>query len=130
VWTPLCSRNVVVVASGCIERFHIRWRISLGDRCTTNSTRKLQMLLGDRNGLGTFAYRKGVSSTRFTLNVLAGTLLCRSCEISAPGQKASVLFGSATQPCQLEKRGERSVVTLNEMLTLSATSELRIEVHA
>jgi uncharacterized protein (DUF608 family) len=81
-------------------------------------------------GWGTFAYRKGVSSTRFTLNVLAGTLLCRSCEISAPGQKASVLFGSATQPCQLEKRGERSVVTLNEMLTLSATSELRIEVHA
>ncbi len=79
---------------------------------------------------GTFSYLKKATGTKFTLNVLAGTLRCQSCEITASGHSASTQSGGVTLANHLEKHGERIVVNLAEVLSLPAKSELRIEVQA
>ncbi len=81
-------------------------------------------------GWGSFSYRKTTTGTHFALNVLAGRLDCRSCEITAAGATALVQRNGTTLANHVEKRGERMVLYLDETITLPAASGLRIEVHA
>jgi uncharacterized protein (DUF608 family) len=81
-------------------------------------------------GWGTFSLRKQPGRTLFAIKVLAGTLACRSCEISAAGSKAQVEFGARAVKNQLRLREERAVVTFDETLRLQAKDELRITVRA
>jgi len=80
-------------------------------------------------GWGTYSLRKSAFGTRFTLNVLAGTLRCRSCEIAAPGLAASVQSGGAALPHRAERLGDRITVRLDDALILPATGELKVEVR-
>jgi uncharacterized protein (DUF608 family) len=81
-------------------------------------------------GWGTFSLRRQSGSALFAMKVLVGTLACRSCEIAAMGNAASVEIGEKAIKNQVIRRGERIVVTLDETLRLTANDEIRIVVHA
>ena len=80
-------------------------------------------------GWGTFSLRSRSGGAVLTLKVLAGSLDCRSCEMEAPGTKASVLNGERSIESQLERRNQRLVATFSKTLRLASKEELRIEVH-
>jgi hypothetical protein len=80
-------------------------------------------------GWGTFSLRKQNDSTLFSLQVLKGTLACRSCEIAAIGAKASVEVGGKTSANHVRRNGQRVVVTLDETQSLVANGEMKIMVH-
>lgn len=80
-------------------------------------------------GWGTFSRRVSGSGTRFSLRVLAGSLLCRSCEIVAPGRAAAVASGGAALAHGMERRGDRVIVSLEAALHLADGGELEIEVR-
>jgi uncharacterized protein (DUF608 family) len=78
-------------------------------------------------GWGTYALNQQGSNTVFTIEVLAGTLACRSCTIAAPGTAAKVDHGGTTIGSQVERRGDRMTVSLSNTLRLAAGDKLRIE---
>ena len=81
-------------------------------------------------GWGTFRYQRMLGGNRFTIEVLAGTLPCRSCEITGFGTNTSAELDGTVLAHQFEKHGERAVVTFPERHHLSTGSQLKIEVHA
>jgi non-lysosomal glucosylceramidase len=80
-------------------------------------------------GWGTFSYRRHERRTRFTLEVLAGTLNCRSCEITASGKVASVTSCGKPVANNTEVQGTRTMVSLHGVLRLSAKDRLLIEMQ-
>jgi uncharacterized protein (DUF608 family) len=80
-------------------------------------------------GWGTFSLSKQNGSTLFSIQVLKGTLACRSCEIAAMGSAASIESGGKPLANQVSRNGQRVVVTLDETEQLVANDELRITVH-
>ena len=81
-------------------------------------------------GWGTFSYRSSNIGPRFALSVIAGSLQCRSCEITAAGQSANVRSGSTILPNSMERRSATVAVNLHRPIRLSAGEKLEIEVHA
>ena len=80
----------------------------IGD--SAHRPQNFQLFLVDRNGWGTFAYRPTAGGgTRFTIQVLAGTLPCRSCEISGPGSSASVRNNGNAVTHSIDKKNGMSV---------------------
>jgi non-lysosomal glucosylceramidase len=80
-------------------------------------------------GWGTFSLRRQAGRTVFAIKVLKGTLACRSCEIAAAGTAASVESLGRLIDNEVERRGERMVVTLGETLRMAANDEMRITVR-
>jgi len=81
-------------------------------------------------GWGSFSYRQHADGTRFTIQVLSGTLPCSSFEILAQGKVAHVQVDGQAIVNSTEQTSERLVVKLNDPLQLKTRSELRIEVPA
>ena len=81
-------------------------------------------------GWGTFSLRSRAAGVALTLEVLAGTLACRSCEFPAPGTHASVLSGGRPVETRVDRHNERLLATFGDTLRLAAKDSLRIEVHA
>jgi len=80
-------------------------------------------------GWGTYSLRRQGDGTSFAINVLEGTLACRSCEIAASGKAASAHSGGNAVENHLSNRGERVVVSFNKTLRLTAKDGIRIEVR-
>jgi non-lysosomal glucosylceramidase len=80
-------------------------------------------------GWGTYALHQDRGHTVFNLEVLSGTLACRSCELAAPGASASVVHSGKPIASHVERRQERTAVMFSETLHLAANKPLRIEVH-
>jgi uncharacterized protein (DUF608 family) len=80
-------------------------------------------------GWGTFSLRSQNDGALLAIEVLKGTLACRSCEIAAGGTAASVEVGGRTIENRVERRGDRMVVMLGETLRLGAKDEIRIAVR-
>ena len=80
-------------------------------------------------GWGTFTYEKA-RGTIFAINVLAGTLPQRSCEISAGGGVTSIRLGSKAVSHVAERRGERLVARFTDPVVLNEGDVLRIEVQS
>ena len=79
-------------------------------------------------GWGTFSYRPNAKGgTRFRIEVLAGQLLCRSCEISAAGSLGLARSGGKEILHTIETRGKRVVVRFNQGLPLTEGNTLEIE---
>ncbi|MGB8481832.1 MAG: hypothetical protein WCE63_23765 [Acidobacteriaceae bacterium] len=79
-------------------------------------------------GWGTFAYRPVAGGgTRFTIQVLAGTLPCRSCEISGSGSSASVRNNGSAVTHSMEKHNGTTVFHLESPVQLSEGRTLQIE---
>ncbi len=81
-------------------------------------------------GWGRFSLRRQAGGTVFAIKVLKGLLACRSCEITAAGTAVSVESAGRLVQNQVERRGERMVVTTGETLRLTANHEMRITVRA
>jgi non-lysosomal glucosylceramidase len=81
-------------------------------------------------GWGVFCYDQAPRGSKFRLQVLAGKLACRSCEISGTGASASAQNNGATQPHTLESALGRTIFRFDQPVTLAAGSTLQLEVHA
>jgi hypothetical protein len=81
-------------------------------------------------GWGTFAYRRKGSGTLFNLEVIEGSLRCRSFEIAAAGTAADVRRGGNAFHANTEQRGERLLVSFSEPFILVPGSDMQIEVRA
>lgn len=82
------------------------------------------------SGWGTFTYRTQPQSTQFRIDVLHGTLHCRSYEIAASGREINASLGGSALQCSNEDLHDRKIVTFSETVTLSPQSPLQIEVRA
>jgi hypothetical protein len=91
---------------------------------------EFQSIWSTGTGWGTFSLRGRASGVAFTLEVLAGTLACRSCEFPAPGTHASILSSGKPVESRVDRHNERLVATFSDTLRLAARDSLRIEVHA
>jgi ethanolamine utilization protein EutA (predicted chaperonin) len=80
-------------------------------------------------GWGTFSLSRQNDSTQFVLKVLAGTLACRSVEIAAMGKTALVEIGGRAVEHQVTRHEGRTVVTLDETISLITNDEIRIAVR-
>ena len=93
--------------------------------------RKFQCFWATGTGWGTFSYKRSADeSTQFTLLVLAGTLPCRSCEITAPGTVSSVHLEGKSLAHTMDRQADRRVLRFAEPVTLQSDGVLRIEVRA
>lgn len=81
-------------------------------------------------GWGTFSLRMQAGRTVFAIKVLKGTLACRSCEIAATGNAASVESAGRLVQNKVERRADRLVVALEENVRLATNDEMRITVQA
>ena len=82
-------------------------------------------------GWGTFGYAPSSSGgTRFTLEVLAGRLPHRSCEIAAEGTASSVRLRRQPVAHARERQNGRTVVRFAAAITLEEGDALEIEVGA
>jgi uncharacterized protein (DUF608 family) len=81
-------------------------------------------------GWGTYSLQQKDGDTVFALEVLAGTLACRSCEIAAAGTEASVQYAGRAVAHRVEQRQERVRVTFGETLRMGAKERVSIEVRA
>jgi non-lysosomal glucosylceramidase len=80
-------------------------------------------------GWGTFSLLRWHGRTLFSIRVLSGTLACRSCEISAAGDSASVENGGAKVANQVTRQGERVVVMFDRALRLAADDAIHVDVR-
>lgn len=91
------------------------------------SHRKFKCFWATATGWGTFAYRPVAGSgTHFTIQVLAGTLPCRSCEISGAASSASVQSGGNLYSHSVERRNESTLVRFEKPLLLAEGHKLQI----
>jgi non-lysosomal glucosylceramidase len=82
-------------------------------------------------GWGTFSYRPTArGGTRFTIQLLAGTLPCRSCEISGLGSSATVLNNGTPASHSMEQRNGTTVFHFESPIQLSEGHTLQIELQA
>jgi non-lysosomal glucosylceramidase len=82
-------------------------------------------------GWGTFSYRPTArGGTRFTIQVLAGTLPCRSCEISGSGSSATVRNNGTTASHSMEQHNGTSIFHFESPIQLSEGHTLQIELKA
>jgi non-lysosomal glucosylceramidase len=81
-------------------------------------------------GWGRYSLASHGGVTRLVLHVLGGTLDCRSCELHAAGNSATVsLLGQSIQS-QTSKQQDRTIVRLTEAVRVGEGEELLLEVHA
>ncbi len=81
-------------------------------------------------GWGSFSLQRQGSRTILQLEVLAGSLSCRSCEIVGAATKAVVQSGGRTIQNHVTSQGGRCVVALGDTVRLKKGDELRVEAHA
>lgn len=93
--------------------------------------RKFNCFWATATGWGTFAYiPMAGSGTRFTIRVLAGTLPCRSCEISGSGSSATVRSNGNTLSHSMERHNGSTVFHMDQPTRLPEGHELQIELKA
>ena len=82
-------------------------------------------------GWGTFSYaRSSRGGTLFTLDVLAGTLPQRTCEIATAGAASAVRIKGQPVPHVSERQGDRCIVRFADQITLREGDALQIEAGA
>jgi uncharacterized protein (DUF608 family) len=90
--------------------------------------KKFQSFWATAGGWGTFAYQPvAESGTRFTIQVLSGSLPCRSCEISGVGSNVSVQSGGNAYSQTMEQRDGSTVLHFDHPVHLSEGQKLQIE---
>jgi non-lysosomal glucosylceramidase len=81
-------------------------------------------------GWGTFSYRPaGARGTHVTLRVLAGTLACRSCEITGTGNTTSVRGNERVYPHTAIQNNGRTRFQIGQALVLAEGGELHLEIQ-
>jgi uncharacterized protein (DUF608 family) len=92
---------------------------------------KFQCFWATAGGWGTFAYQPvAETGTRFTIQVLSGSLPCRSCEISGTGYRVSVQSDGNPYSQTMEQRDGSTVLHFDKPIHLSEGQKLQIELKA
>jgi non-lysosomal glucosylceramidase len=123
----LASWSSVVALSG----FHYE-----GDRATVVAVprvlqKNFKCFWSTGTGWGTYSYTTTPrDAVHFTIEVLAGSLPCRSCTIQAAGSTASVRDGSRTYSPRLVREGNRMTLNFSDLIELREGARLEIEVAA
>ena len=92
--------------------------------------RKFNCFWATATGWGTFTYKPSATGTQFTIQVLAGTLPCRSCGITGAASSASARGNGKVYSHSMERRGQQSVLRFDQPILLSEGNELQIELKA
>ncbi len=93
--------------------------------------RKFNCFWATATGWGTFVYRPVAGNgTGFTIRVLAGTLSCRSCEISGSGSSAIVRSNGDTHSHSMERHDGSTVFRMDQPIRLLEGHELQIALKA
>ena len=67
---------------------------------------------------------------QFTIQLLAGTLPCKSCALAAPGARATAQVGAKKISTRLDKSKEQTTVYLAEPIQLREGEQLEISIFA
>lgn len=79
-------------------------------------------------GWGTFSYRQsGENRSHFVLEVVAGNLPCRSCDITGTGSSAAVRSDGKEYPCSTERGEGHTIVRFDRLIPLAEGNQLQIE---
>ena len=82
-------------------------------------------------GWGSFSYSRIAGGTRFSIEVIAGSLSCRSCEITGGGEASTAQKNSVAVPHTVQSTKARTVFHFSEpIMTLSAGQTLTLEVRS
>jgi uncharacterized protein (DUF608 family) len=82
-------------------------------------------------GWGTFSYNPiAQSGTHLTIEVLAGKLPCRSCEITGIGTHTAIRSKGRVYPHTVRQNGGRTTFQMEQALVLTEDSDLYLEIHA
>jgi non-lysosomal glucosylceramidase len=91
---------------------------------------EFQCIWATGTGWGTFSLRRRQRGAVFGLKVLAGSLVCRSCEVAASGSTATASSGGRTIESRLDRREDRAIATFHEALRIATNGEITVEVSA
>ncbi len=90
--------------------------------------KKFNCFWSTATGWGTFSYLPVAGNgTRFTIEVLAGKLACRSCSIMGAGSSASAQSNGKLYSHSMERRDGNTVLHFDHPIQLSEGRPLRIE---
>jgi uncharacterized protein (DUF608 family) len=93
--------------------------------------KKFNCFWATATGWGTFSYRPTAGNgTRFTIQVLAGTLPFRSCTIAGAGSSTSAQSNGKMYSHSIERQGDHVVLRFDKPILLSEGNALLIEVKA
>ena len=82
-------------------------------------------------GWGTFSYSPiAQSGTQLTIQVLAGKLSCRSCEITGVGTHTTIRSKGRVYPHTVRQNGGRTTFQMEQALVLTEDSDLQLEIHS
>jgi non-lysosomal glucosylceramidase len=82
-------------------------------------------------GWGTFSYNPiAQSGTQLTIQVLAGKLPCRSCEITGVGTHTAMRSKGRVYPHTVRQNGGRTTFQMEQALVLTEDSDLYLEIHS
>jgi non-lysosomal glucosylceramidase len=81
-------------------------------------------------GWGRYSLQTQGGRTRLVLHVLGGELHCRSCELHATGESATVSSAGRSIQSQTSRQRDRAIVRLVEAVRVGEGKELLVEVSA
>ncbi len=81
-------------------------------------------------GWGAFSYSTVAGRTRFSIEVIAGTLACRSCEITGSGKTSSAQKNGTAQPHTVKSANGRTIFHFNDPITIKEGQSLTLEVRS
>jgi hypothetical protein len=81
-------------------------------------------------GWGSFSYNSIAGGTHFSIEVIAGTLACRSCEITGSGKATSAECNNARHPHTIHAANGRTLFLFGEPFTLTTGQTLELEVRS
>jgi hypothetical protein len=81
-------------------------------------------------GWGVFSYARDGSTTRFELEVMIGTITCRSCQIHGYGGTTLATREGSRISATIHSAGDTTTFLFNEPLVLREGETLRLEVRS
>ena len=91
---------------------------------------RFQCFWSTATGWGTFRLHRQPGGTVLALEVLSGSLVCRSCEIEAAGSAAQVVQGGKAIESHISHHDRRAVVSFAQPLQLRAGESVQVEVRS
>ncbi len=80
-------------------------------------------------GWGVFSYSQAGGTTRFELEVMTGTLSCRSCEIRGSGRVTNAGRGGSRLPHSVQSSPRTTAFRFDEPVVLNEGDVLQLEVR-
>jgi hypothetical protein len=80
-------------------------------------------------GWGVFSYRQAAGATHFQLEVITGTLSCRSCQIHGSGRTTNASRGGSRLPHSIQSSARTTAFRFDQPVVLKEGDVLQLEVR-